>query len=158
MKTRRTQTRIYPTKIFQILGFASAMLILATILFFWLVLLKRIAYSWKIYEYILFGIILAVIIYSIVLACKRERIMTAEDAGFFKAFKKGFLNLGEIIVTMVNFILLLVVYIIGVGITALIARITGKHFLELKKPEHIKTYWKEYGLKKEPKERYYRQF
>lgn len=49
-------------------------------------------------------------------------------------------------------------YIIGVGLTAVVAKIVGKHFLEDKKPSNKKTYWKELDLKKKSVEEYYRQF
>ncbi|MBW2990837.1 hypothetical protein KY348_03965 [Candidatus Woesearchaeota archaeon] len=76
---------------------------------------------------------------------------------FFKGFGKGLKEFGTGISTIVNSVLLLIVYIIGVGLTSVFAKLFGKHFLDLKKPK-TKTYWKELNLKKEPIEKYYRQF
>ncbi|MGV8141797.1 MAG: hypothetical protein ACP5NW_05135 [Candidatus Woesearchaeota archaeon] len=72
-------------------------------------------------------------------------------------FLKGFKDFGVIITTIVNSILLSITYILGVGITSIIARASGKRFLDVKK-EKKKTYWKDYNLKKEDKDKYYRQF
>ena len=76
--------------------------------------------------------------------------------GFIKGFKNGMQNFGKSIVTIINTILLLLVYILGVGLTALFAKITGKKFLEteLKKG----SYWTSLNLKKKKTEDYYRQF
>lgn len=75
---------------------------------------------------------------------------------FVKGFKTGFKNFGYKVTNIVNFILILIVYAIGVGTTSIIAKLSGKKFLELK-PKG-KTYWKERNLKKQPLETYYRQF
>jgi len=77
---------------------------------------------------------------------------------FFKGFKKGFKDFGMNIANIINSLLLLIVYIIGVGLTSIVAKLVGKHFLEDKKPSNKKSYWKELGLKKKPTEEYYRQF
>ena len=76
---------------------------------------------------------------------------------FFKGFGKGVKEFGTGISTTVNTVLLSIVYIIGVGLTSIFAKIFGKHFLEIKRTK-TKTYWKDLNLKKEPVERYYRQF
>jgi cytochrome c biogenesis protein CcdA len=75
---------------------------------------------------------------------------------FFKSLKAGFHLFGEYITTIINVILLTFVYLIGVGITAIIAKLSGKKFMETKLGK--KSYWEEYGLKKEKKENYLRQF
>ncbi len=78
---------------------------------------------------------------------------------FFKGFYAGMQQFGGAIVAIINFILLILVYIIGVGITSIIAKISGKHFLNLKKPDKkLKTYWLNKGEKKPSKEDCYRQF
>jgi hypothetical protein len=75
---------------------------------------------------------------------------------FFNSFKKGFMDFGKNITLIVNCILLTPVYFIGVGITSIIAKISGKHFIDTKMGK--KTYWKELNLKKKPLDEYYRQF
>jgi len=78
---------------------------------------------------------------------------------FFKGFYAGMKLFGGVIVSIINFILLIPVYIIGVGLTSIIAKISGKHFMNLKKPDKkIKTYWVKREEKKITKEDCYKQF
>lgn len=58
---------------------------------------------------------------------------------FFKGFYDGFKSFGLIVSTVVNFILLMIVYFIGVGLTSIIGKASKKEFLRLKKGK--KTYW-----------------
>lgn len=76
---------------------------------------------------------------------------------FVKGFKTGFRTFGYKVTDVINFILLSVVYFVGVGVTSLAAKATKKKFLELKQRNN-KTYWKERNLGKQPLEDYYRQF
>ncbi len=77
---------------------------------------------------------------------------------FFKGFKKGMSDFGQNITIIVNSILLTIVYIIGIGITSIIAKIFKKHFLDTKISKEKKSYWSELDLKKKPLDNYYRQF
>jgi hypothetical protein len=79
-------------------------------------------------------------------------------ASFFKGFKEGFAQFGKYIASVVNTILLIVVYIFGVGISAVIAKLVGKSFLETTIDEKKTTYWEDLNLENEPLENYYRQF
>jgi len=72
-----------------------------------------------------------------------------------KDFKKGMTEFSHNIIIIVNTILLLAVYLIGVGLTSLTAKLSKKHFLETKKE---KTYWSNLNLKNKPIKEYYRQF
>ena len=76
---------------------------------------------------------------------------------FLKGFKSGLKSFSNIITNIINFFLLSIVYIIGVGLTSILSKIFKKHFLELKKTRS-KTYWKKNKINKEPLETYYRQF
>lgn len=76
---------------------------------------------------------------------------------FFGGFKKGMGNFGQNIALIINTTLLFFVYIIGVGFTAMIAKIFGKHFLETKLSKKD-SYWSDLKLKKKSIEKYYRQF
>jgi len=62
---------------------------------------------------------------------------------------------GETISAVVNFLLLSFVYLIGVGLTSIAAKLFGKHFIETKQK---KTYWEELNLTNKKMEEYYRQF
>ena len=75
---------------------------------------------------------------------------------FFKGFKKGMKNFGDKITVIVNTILLTVTYLVGVGLTSIAAKIVGKKFLGKNKSKE--SYWSDLDLKKEPIEKYYRQF
>ena len=75
---------------------------------------------------------------------------------FLKGIKIGLGNFGSGIGTIVNSVLLLIVYVIGVGVTAILAKIFRKRFLETKRKEG--SYWTELNLGKKELKEYYRQF
>ncbi len=77
---------------------------------------------------------------------------------FLKGFKQGMHLFGQNIALIVNTALLLLVYILGVGITSLIARMSGKKFLEMKLDKNSSSYWKALNLKKKQMDEYCRQF
>ena len=76
---------------------------------------------------------------------------------FFKGFKKGMKNFGQGIALIINTILLTFVYLLGVGLTSIIAKISRKHFLEMDLSKNG-TYWSDLNLKKKSIDKYYRQF
>lgn len=76
----------------------------------------------------------------------------------FKGLKKGMQNFGNDLTTMINSALLLIVYIIGVGITCLFSKLFKKKFLETKLSRKNDSYWSELNLKKQDISHYYRQF
>ncbi len=77
---------------------------------------------------------------------------------FFTGLKTGMKEFGENITLIVNSILLFIVYLLGVGITSIIAKIVGKHFLERKLSKEAKTYWSDLNIRRKPIKEYYRQF
>lgn len=77
---------------------------------------------------------------------------------FFQGFRKGVKEFGQNISIIINSSLLAIVYLIGVGITFIFAKLSGKHFLDMKLSQKAKTYWTDLNLKKKPIEKYYRQF
>ncbi len=77
---------------------------------------------------------------------------------FYKGFRKGFTNFGHNIGLVVNSVLLLIVYVLGVGFTSICAKLAGKRFLDTEILEDADTYWHDLDLKKKPEEEYYRQF
>lgn len=76
---------------------------------------------------------------------------------FITGFKHGFAAFGHTISTLVNSVLLSVVYFIGVGASALVAKIFNKHFFPLKHSKES-SYWTDLRLGKKPIEDHYRQF
>ena len=77
---------------------------------------------------------------------------------FFKGFKEGIKLFGEHISIIINSVLLSFVYLIGVGLTSIFAKVFAKHFLELKPNTKTDTYWQDLNLTKKPLKEYYRQF
>ena len=77
---------------------------------------------------------------------------------FLKGLKKGQKKFGENISIIINSILLSFVYFIGVGLTAITAKIVRKRFLDLEMDKICKTYWSELNIIKKPLKEYYRQF
>jgi len=75
-----------------------------------------------------------------------------------KGFKAGITGVGHTIAGLINTALLFVVYVVGVGLTSIIAKIFRKHFLHMKLSKKRESYWTELNLKKRPIEHYYRQF
>ena len=72
-------------------------------------------------------------------------------------FLEGFKEFGQNITTLINSILLTPVYIIGVGLTSILAKLSGKKFLENDVKKRA-TYWSELNLEKKNLEDHYRQF
>mgnify|MGYP001293647465 CR=1 FL=1 len=77
---------------------------------------------------------------------------------FFTGVKKGLSKFSHNVSIIVNSVLLLAVYVIGVGFTSLLAKILGKRFLNTKTSEKRNSYWSDLDLKKKPIKEYYRQF
>ena len=75
----------------------------------------------------------------------------------WEAIKTVLEPVGKVMSGIVNFILLAVVYFIGVGVVSIIMKLFGKHFLELKK-QNKKSNWTEHKVTKQPIEDYYRTF
>jgi len=71
---------------------------------------------------------------------------------------KSILNpIAKFISTIVNCILLSLVYFVGIGIVSLVMKLFGKHFLKLKKQNRMSN-WDDHELTKQPLENYYRTF
>ena len=81
-----------------------------------------------------------------------------KESNFIAQLKDGQKAFGEDIAAIINTFLLSVVYIIGVGLTSIAARIFGKKFLNLQIDKNAETYWEDLNLDKKKMEEYYRQF
>lgn len=75
----------------------------------------------------------------------------------WNALKSILEPVAKIVSSIVNLVLLSLVYCIGIGSVSIISKIFGKHFLELKK-QNKKSNWHEHKLEKQPLEKYYRTF
>lgn len=76
---------------------------------------------------------------------------------FIKGFQSGMKDF-EYLHVIVNLILLTGVYLIGIGMTSIIAKISKKKFLETEISKDKESYWSDLNLKKEKTEKYLRQF
>lgn len=74
----------------------------------------------------------------------------------FDPIIKPFKKFGEFIASVVNTTLLAIVYFIGVGVISLVARLFGKHFLEMN--SKASSYWCSRGAESKEMNDYYRQF
>ena len=77
---------------------------------------------------------------------------------FFKGFKNGMQSFGLTITVIINSVMLFAVYFIGVGMSSLFAKLSGKHFLELKTSKQSDSYWIDSECPKKEKDTHYRQF
>ena len=77
---------------------------------------------------------------------------------FFASVWRGMHLFGTVINGLVNAVLLVIVYVFGVGVTAIAAKLFGKQFLDLGLSTDGQTYWRDLNLEKEPLDHYYRQF
>lgn len=77
---------------------------------------------------------------------------------FFKGMGKGMKFFGTLITTIVNSVTLIVVYIIGIGLTALIAKLSKKELIQKKLSYNKETYWTDLNISNKKMDDYYRQF
>ena len=78
---------------------------------------------------------------------------------FFKGAYSGMKKFGSNVVEVTNCVLLIPVYFLGVGISSIILKISGKKMLNMRKPDKkIKTYWMDKEKNKLRIENFYRQF
>ncbi|MBW2968467.1 hypothetical protein KY362_08355 [Candidatus Woesearchaeota archaeon] len=76
---------------------------------------------------------------------------------FFRGFKKGVKGFGQNVSIIVNSVLLFIVYLLGIGLPAVVGRLKGMRFLETELSKK-NTYWSDLNLKKKRIGEYYRQF
>ena len=77
---------------------------------------------------------------------------------FVKGFGEGFREFGHLLSTPVNAALLTMVYLAGVGPTAVAAKLAGKRFLITRQSKDEKSYWQDLKLGTRPMDDYRRQF
>ncbi len=75
----------------------------------------------------------------------------------FKGFYDGMKSFGSAINTVIIYILLLIVYLLGVGPVAIIGRILGKKFINLQMKK-ANSYWEPSTIGKRKNEDYRRPF
>ena len=82
----------------------------------------------------------------------------AKIKSFINQLKKGQKEFGEDIAVIINSVLLSMVYLFGVGLTSLAAKVFRKKFLDLETNKKAVTYWQDLNLAKKPINEYYKQF
>jgi hypothetical protein len=73
-----------------------------------------------------------------------------------RAWRRGFQDFGHDIAGLVNTVFLFIAYVLGVGLTSLVAKMVGKHFLNCK--PRAKTYWQPVREQTPTEDELYRQF
>jgi len=76
---------------------------------------------------------------------------------FFIAVKDGLMAVSKFITSVVNFILLIPLFFIGVVLTSLLSKVFGKRYLALTLRKR-KSYWVKKNLSTQKLEKYYRMF
>lgn len=74
----------------------------------------------------------------------------------FDEFMEGSKMFGELISAIINLLLLSFVYFVGVGLTSIVAKVSGKRFIDDRTAKD--SYWEELNLTTRPLNEYYRQF
>lgn len=77
---------------------------------------------------------------------------------FLKGFRKGMQDFGQTISIIFNSLILTIIYLVGVGLTSLLAKIFKKKFLETKLSKKQDSYWSDINLNNRKIEDYYKQF
>lgn len=76
----------------------------------------------------------------------------------FKGIYEGLGQFGKVVSSFINLILLFIVFLFGIGLVSIFAKIFGQKFLEMKRPKNISTYWQDSVMSKRKKEDFYRPF
>lgn len=77
---------------------------------------------------------------------------------FLNSIKLGFRDFGMTINQLVVTITLIAVYIIGIGISAVLARLLKIHLLDLSVSPNKESYWTKLNLSVKPLQSYLRQY
>jgi hypothetical protein len=77
---------------------------------------------------------------------------------FFKGFRTGIITFNYNISLIIESILLSLVYLLGVGLTSIFAKLVRKDFLDTNLSEDTDSYWSDLDLEKKSLDDYYRQF
>jgi len=75
---------------------------------------------------------------------------------FLEEFALGFREFGHLVSALVNAVLLSAVYLLGIGPTFIVAKLTGKSFLDVS--YRNESYWERLDIGKREKKHYCRQF
>lgn len=77
---------------------------------------------------------------------------------FFKEFHKGQALFGETISTVVNSLLLSLVYFLGIGLTSIFAKFANRRFLDKETDLLKESYWEEFHFMKIEEGEHFRQY
>ncbi|MFC1690832.1 hypothetical protein ACFL0W_01515 [Nanoarchaeota archaeon] len=147
-------------RLFEFIGFIIGSTLFFSIFYFvfssFILSLKALTYPFFIGIVIL---IFLLIDFVIIFKKKRSSFIAIKNLTvIYKSFVFGFKKFSHNVIEVFNFILLLPVYILGVGPISIVAKILRKHFLKLKIDKDAKTYWDDVEEKDMDEELFYRQF
>jgi len=77
---------------------------------------------------------------------------------FLKIYFSGMRKFGLNITILINSLLLLFVYLVGIGITSIIAKLFNKSFLDIRIKKFKKSYWTKLDLGNENEKDHYKQY
>ncbi len=107
------------------------------------------------------NVILGYLILFFIFVLIKKRKQQSEKGSFREmtsGFTKGFQDFGYHVTNVVNFILLFIVYFVGIGPTSIVMKLKKKEFLDLRSFKKKETYWVDNKITKQPIDEYYRQF
>ena len=76
----------------------------------------------------------------------------------FSGIYAGLGKFGSIVSSIINLIFLFIVFVLGIGVVSLIAKLVGKKFLTIKMDKKLNTYWQDTIMTKRKKEDYLKPF
>ncbi|OGE76820.1 MAG: hypothetical protein A3C85_02625 [Candidatus Doudnabacteria bacterium RIFCSPHIGHO2_02_FULL_48_21] len=75
---------------------------------------------------------------------------------FLKSLREGMKQFADMVADSVNLLLLLAVYFVGIGLVSIVAKLSGKHFLDIGRQSR-QSYWQK--IEKRPERNsFYRMF
>lgn len=75
-----------------------------------------------------------------------------------KNWGKGMRTFGKDLGAVINSAILLIMYVFGIGITSVVAKVLKKKFLKLKPTKSELSYWVDLDVKKQDPDEFYKQF
>lgn len=81
-----------------------------------------------------------------------------EKTSFISFFKAGAKDFFDYVNRIIGFVLLAIVYVVGVSLTFVIAQVLKKEFLDLNINKNTNTYWEDFEQGNKLSTNYFRQF
>lgn len=142
------------SKLYTAIGFICAILISSTVFFGALTLTKRLP-QWAHYWHV------ALMVGALAVAgfvVKRSISLDYGHRPHENPLLSGAKEFGLALTTLINSVLLSFAYVVGIGLSVVVARMAGKRLLEIGIDKKSKTYWTDLSLETKPIHDHLRQF